>query len=93
MSTRQRVTRATLVVVAFACGALCLLAAGTLASDVDLLPLGESMLLAVLWVSGLTGFGVSIAACRVDGDSTDDPHYFGTIVQGLRDEWHHDSAA
>ncbi|HKE68866.1 MAG TPA: hypothetical protein VKB55_06410 [Nocardioidaceae bacterium] len=51
------------------------------------------MLLVILWVSGPVGFGASILACRVEGDSTEDPHYFGTIVQGLRDEWHHHDAA
>lgn len=91
MSTRQLVTRATLVVVALLCGALCLGSAAAL--SFDLTPVSETLLLATLWSSGLAGFGVSIAACRVEDDSTDDPQYFGTIVRGLRDEWHHDNAA
>jgi hypothetical protein len=52
------------------------------------------MVLVILWVSGPVSFGASILACRVEDDSVEDPHYFGTIVRGLRDEWHHhDSAA
>ena len=48
----------------------------------------------ILWVSGPVCFGASILACRVEDDSVEDPHYFGTIVRGLRDEWHHhDSTA
>ena len=91
MSGEQRRTRATLVVVAVACGVLCVLSAVALTWHVG--PPGETALLVTLWASGLAGFGVSIAACRLADDSTEDPHYFATIVRGLRDEWHHDSAA
>jgi len=51
------------------------------------------VLLVTLWATGLAGFGLSIAACRVEDDSIEDPHYFGSIVRGLRAEWHHDDAA
>jgi hypothetical protein len=85
------VTRATLAVAATLCGAVCLLAASALTWSFG--PLGETALLVTLWVSGLGGFGLSIAACRIDDDSMDDPRYFGSIVRGLRDEWHHDNAA
>jgi hypothetical protein len=91
MSRRQRVTRAALATAAALCGLLCVLAA--VALTWSLLPVRETTLLVVLWTSGVAGFGLSIAACRVDDDSTEDPHYFGSIVRGLRDEWHHDSAA
>ena len=91
VSTRQRIKRAALAMTAALCGLLCVLAA--VALTWQLLPVGESALLVTLWATGLAGFGLSIAACRVDDDSTDDPHYFGSIVRGLRDEWHHDSAA
>ena len=85
-------TRAALICVAVVGGALCVAAA--VALSVDALPLPESVVLVILWVSGPVSFGASILACRVEGDSTEDPHYFGTIVRGLRDEWHHhDSAA
>jgi hypothetical protein len=83
--------RAALAVAAALCGALCLLSAAALTWSLG--PLGETALLVAMWVCGVAGFGLSIAACRVDDDSMDDPHYFGSIVRGLRDEWHHDSAA
>jgi hypothetical protein len=92
VSTRQRLTRAALTAVAFMCGALCVASAVALSVDAAL-PVSETFVLAVLWASGLVGFGASIAACRVEDDSTEDPRYFGTIVRGIRDEWHHDNAA
>jgi hypothetical protein len=91
VSTKQRATRVALAVAATLCGAVCVLAAAALTWSLG--PLGETALLVTLWVSGLVGFGLSIAACRVDDDSMEDPHYFGSIVRGLRDEWHHDRAA
>jgi hypothetical protein len=91
MSRRQRLTRATLAVAATLCGVLCVLSAAALTWAFT--PVEETALLATLWASGVAGLGLSILACRVDDDSTDDPHYFGSIVRGLRDEWHHDSAA
>ena len=84
-------TRAALISVAFVGGTLCVAAA--VALSVDAIPFRESIVLGILWASGLIGFGASIAACRVEDDSTEDPHYFGSIVRGLRDEWHHDNAA
>ena len=84
-------TRAALICVAVVGGTLCVAAA--VALSVDALPLPESVLLVILWVSGPVGFGASILACRVEDDSTEDPHYFGSIVRGLRDEWHHHDAA
>jgi hypothetical protein len=91
VSRRQRITRAALATVAALCSLLCVLAAVALTWSV--LSVGETMLLVTLWASGVAGLGLSIAACRVDDDSTDDPRYFGSIVRGLRDEWHHDNAA
>lgn len=91
VSRRQRITRVALATVATLCGALCVLAAAALTWAFG--PVGETALLVALWASGVAGFGFSIAACRVDDDSTDDPRYFGSIVRGLRDEWHHDRAA
>jgi hypothetical protein len=91
VSTRQRITRAALATAAALCGLLCVFSA--VALSWRLLPVAESTVLVALWASGVAGFGLSIAACRVDDDSTDDPHYFGSIVRGLRDEWHHNKAA
>jgi len=91
VSTRQRIRRAALAVSATLCVVLCLFAAAALTWSI--VPIGETVLMLTLWASGLAGFGLSIAACRVDDDSIEDPHYFGSIVRGLRSEWHHDDAA
>ena len=45
------------------------------------------MLLATLWGCGLAALVATVAACRVESDSTDDPEYFASIMQGLRTEW------
>jgi hypothetical protein len=91
VSTRQRIRRAALAVSAGVCGLVCVLAAAALTWSLG--PIDETVLLAALWTSGLAGLGLSIAACRVEDDSIDDPHYFGSIVRGIRREWHHDDAA
>jgi hypothetical protein len=91
VSTRQRIRRAALAVVATLCGVLCVFAAAALTWSI--VPIDKTVLLVALWVSGLAGFGLSIAACRVEDDSLEDPHYFSSIVRGIRSEWHHDDAA
>ncbi|MBA2531359.1 MAG: hypothetical protein H0V23_04530 [Nocardioidaceae bacterium] len=84
MSTRQRVRRTLYAAIACVCGAVFITSAGWLTiggfSDVD------SLLIAV-WGSGLASLGFVVAACGVEDDSTDDPAYFTSIVQGLREEW------
>ncbi len=85
MSTRQRIQRTTLGVLAVLCGvafAGCLLALAV-AEPVA----APGFLLSTLWLSGLGGLGLGVAACGVADDSTEDPEYFGCIVAGIRAEW------
>ncbi len=80
-----------LAVSAALCGLLCVFAAAALTWSLG--PIDEPVLHVALWASGLAALGLSIAACRVEGDSLEDPHYFSSIVRGIRSEWHHDDAA
>jgi hypothetical protein len=91
VSSRQRIRRAALTVSATLCGLLCVFAAAALTWSLG--PIGETVLHITLWASGLASLGLSIAACRVGDDSLEDPHYFSSIVRGIRSEWHHDDAA
>lgn len=85
MSNRQRFERTLLSALALGCGGVCVAVAIVLATG----SAGgvEDALLAVVWVSGIVGLATSVAACRVEGDSTEDPAYFASIVRGLRKEW------
>lgn len=85
MSRRQRIRRTTLAALAACCAgvwvaALWLLLAGAATSD-------SPVIVAALWASGLPALGLTVAACRITDDSTDDPAYFASIVQGIRAEW------
>ena len=70
--------------IACVCGAVFLTSASWLTvggfADID-------ALLIAVWGSGLACLGFVVAACGVEDDSTDDPAYFASIVQGLREEW------
>jgi hypothetical protein len=84
MSRRQRIRHTTLAMLASASGTICVL-------GVSLIHIGavalEPTVLAVLWLTGLGALVLTVAACRVEDDSTDDPAYFTSIVAGLRAEW------
>jgi len=85
MSTRQRVERTLLAGIAVGCALVCVLAAVSLVTGL-LYTMHDSVLLTV-WISGILGLATSVAACRIEDDSTDDPAYFASIVEGLRKEW------
>jgi len=85
MSNRQRIERNLLSAVALACGAICVAAAVVL--GVGAVAGMQGALLVTIWVSGIIGLAMSVAACRVEDDSTEDPAYFASIVHGLRKEW------
>lgn len=85
MSSKRRVERTLLVGVAVGSAVVCVLAAVALATGF-LLAMHDRVLVTV-WISGLVGLAASVAACRFDDDSTDDPAYFRSIVEGLRKEW------
>lgn len=85
VSTKQRLERTLLRFLAVACAGLCACAAAALASDVT--AVDPRVLLTAAWLSGLVGLICSVASCCVEGDSTDDPEYFASIVRGLRKEW------
>jgi hypothetical protein len=91
MSTPQRIRRAALTASATLCGVFCVLAAAALTWSLG--PIDEPVLHVILWASGLAALGLSITACRIEGDSLEDPHYFSSIVRGIRSEWRHDDAA
>ena len=84
MSRRQRIRHTTLAMLASAFAAAWVI-------GVSLMLVGAVRLnattLGALWVSGLGALVLAVAACRVEDDSTDDPAYFTSIVQGLRAEW------
>ncbi|CAN5362940.1 MAG: hypothetical protein H0V13_08920 [Nocardioidaceae bacterium] len=85
MSNRQRIERNLLSVLALGSGVLCVVAAVVLVTGA-----GNGIhgvLLGTVWVSGIVGLATSVAACRVEDDSTEDPAYFASIVRGLRKEW------
>lgn len=85
MSNRQRFERTLLSVLALGSGVLCVVAAVALVTGA-----GNGIhgvLLATVWVSGIFALATSVAACRVEDDSTEDPAYFASIVRGLRKEW------
>ncbi len=85
MSNRQRIERNLLSAVALGCGLICVVVAVVLQSGV-----GNGIhgaLLGTVWVSGIIALATSVAACRVEDDSTEDPAYFASIVRGLRKEW------
>lgn len=85
MSTRQRVERNLLAGVAAGCALVCVLAAVALVSG--LLYTMHDGVLVTVWISGILGLATSVAACRIEDDSTEDPAYFASIVEGLRKEW------
>jgi hypothetical protein len=85
MSTRQRVERNLLAGIAVGCALVCVLAAVALVTGV--LYTMHDRVLVVVWISGILGLATSVAACRVEDDSTDDPAYFASIIEGLRKEW------
>ena len=84
MSKRQRIRRTTLAAVAAGLGAGWLVAVSLVVTGA-VAP--SSALLASLWVSGIGALVLTVAACVVADDSTDDPAYFASIVAGLRAEW------
>lgn len=85
MSTRQRLERTLLVGLAAGCALVCVLAAVALVTGL-LYTMHDSVLVTV-WISGIVGLSASVAACRIEDDSTEDPAYFASIVEGLRKEW------
>ncbi len=85
MSRKQRVERTLLVSVAVSCALVGVLAGVALVTGL-LLTMHDRVLVTV-WVTGLLGLATSVAACRIEDDSTDDPAYFASIVEGLRKEW------
>ena len=85
MSSRQRVERTLLAGIAASCALVCVLSAVSLVTGL-LYTMHDSALLTV-WISGILGLATSVAACRIEDDSTDDPAYFASIVEGLRKEW------
>lgn len=85
MSNRQRIERTVLSAVALGCGAICVVAAIVLGTGAAAGM--QDALLITVWVSGIIGLATSVAACRVESDSTEDPAYFTSIVRGLRKEW------
>ncbi|MDQ3627541.1 MAG: hypothetical protein M3419_01735 [Actinomycetota bacterium] len=85
MSNRQRIERNLLSAVALGCGAICVAAAVALGTGA--VAGVQDALLVIVWVSGIVGLATSVAACRVEDDSTEDPAYFASIVRGLRKEW------
>jgi hypothetical protein len=85
MSTRQRVERRLLAAIAAGCALVCVLAAVALVTGL-LYTMHDRVLLTV-WISGILGLATSVAACRIEDDSTEDPAYFASIVEGLRKEW------
>jgi len=88
VSRRQRIRRTTLVVLAVCCVGVFLAALSALLAGAS----RESpAILLCLWGASLAALSLAVAACRVEDDSTDDPQYFGSIVHGLRAEWHRSS--
>jgi hypothetical protein len=85
MSSKQRVERTLLVAIAIGSALVCVLAAVALVTG--LLPTMHDRVLITVWISGILGLATSVAACRIEDDSTDDPAYFASIVNGLRKEW------
>ena len=89
MSRRQRIRHRTLAMLASAFAAAWMI-------GVSLVFVGAARLdptvLGALWLSGLGALILAVAACRVEDDSTDDPEYFASIVQGLRAEWQRPSS-
>lgn len=85
MSQKQRVERTLLVVIAIGSALVCVLSAVALVTGL-LLSLQDSVLVTV-WVSGIVGLLASVAACRFEDDSTEDPAYLLSIIEGLRKEW------
>ena len=84
MSRRQRIRRTALAALAAAFGAAWMLAVSLVVTgSVGL----SSALVAALWVSGIGALLLTVAACGIEDDSTDDPAYFSSIVQGIRAEW------
>ncbi|MGH3358788.1 MAG: hypothetical protein ACRDO7_08290 [Nocardioidaceae bacterium] len=47
------------------------------------------VLVALWWGSLFLGAACGIAACRIDDDTTEDAHYLGSLVTGIRHEWQH----
>ena len=41
------------------------------------------------WTSGLVSVGLGVATCAVEDDGIERPHYLGSLVTGLRQEWSH----
>jgi hypothetical protein len=82
MSQKQRVERTLLVGIAIGSALACVLAAVALVTGV----LHEGVLVTV-WIGGILGLLSSVAACRFEDDSTEDPAYLLTIIEGLRKEW------
>jgi hypothetical protein len=84
VSRRQRIRHTTLAMLASASAAIWVI-------GVSLVLIGgtrpDTTALGVLWLSGLGALVLTVAACRVEDDSTDDPAYFSSIVRGLRAEW------
>jgi hypothetical protein len=85
MSTKQRLERTVLVGLAVASALVCVVAAVALVTG--MLETMHDRVLVTVWVSGILGLATSVAACRIEDDSTDDPAYFSSIVHGLRKEW------
>ncbi len=85
MSRQQRIRRTTLGLLASCSAGVWLLSVVTMLMH----PTGfdTGMVMAAVWVSGLGALALTVAACRVADDSTDDPAYFGSIVEGIRAEW------
>jgi len=84
VSRRQRIRRTTLGALATGFGAAWFIAVSLVVTGS--VPLGSAVL-AALWVGGIGALVLTVAACGVEDDSTDDPAYFGSIIEGLRAEW------
>ena len=89
MSTRQRVERTLFGACALASAAvLVVLLVGLVASETR----AEVWASVTLWVSAVATLVFTIAACRVDDDSTGEPGSLHVMVDGLRNEWRRDRA-
>lgn len=85
MSRQQRIRRTTLGVLAACCAGVWMLSVVAVLMHPSGIYTGG--LMAAVWGSGLGALALTVAACRVADDSTDDPEYFGSIVHGIRAEW------
>jgi len=79
------VERTLLVATAIGSALVCVLSAVALVTGL-LINVQEGVLVTV-WISGILGLLSSVAACRFEDDSTEDPAYLLSIIEGLRKEW------